>query len=906
MMQPKAGKTTCPYCGVGCGVLLKKPTSIQGKIDSVVGDKEHPANFGRLCVKGSNLSETLTSDGRLATPKVNGENVSWSTATDFIAKKIQQVTHDYGADAFAFYLSGQILTEDYYVANKLAKGFIGTANVDTNSRLCMASAVVGYKRAFGSDTVPCSYEDLECCDLLIMVGSNAAWTHPVLYQRIAAAKALRPQMKVVVIDPRKTATCDIADLHLAIAPGTDAYVFSLLLAESHRHDVLDVEFIANKTDGYADALAEAILASPSIDVIAKTLKVDRALLDTLVKWWLDTPKTVSFYSQGVNQSATGVDKCNAIINCHLATGRIGKEGMGPFSITGQPNAMGGREVGGLANQLAAHMDFTTPGAIDLVQRFWNAPNLATENGLKAIDMFQAMESGKIKVIWIMSTNPMVSIPDTAQVKRALEQCELVIVSDCQEVTDTNAFADVLLPATGWSEKDGTVTNSERRISRQRGILPPFAESKHDWWAITQVAHKMGFESAFPYKSPHEIFIEHAALSDFENNGQRDFNIGALKALTKAEYDSLMPIQWPVTPNSLNGTQRMFSDGRFFTENRRAKFIAIRPQKPQLEVRDRYPFVLNTGRVRDQWHTMTRTGKSPTLANHTQEPYVELHKTDAERLGITHKTLVRVFNETGEIVVPAKVASSWLVQQGQVFVPIHWNQAISSKAVVSNLISQIVDPLSGQPESKHGVVNIEPVKNLLYGTLLSSTKLDVSDCLYHCEIKQSSGVRYEVALDSKTQLDEFVRHQVSVAFMNETLAGCWSEYKNTLNGDQRFVYLIKDVPVAVFYFSKTTINLDRSWLSSLLLGSDGVITDAISPMSETDKLALSVGYVACSEDKGQIVCSCFNVGEKQIQKAIVNGVESVRELGDRLQCGTNCGSCIPELKSFLALNNEVAL
>ncbi len=904
-MQPKTGKTTCPYCGVGCGVLLTNSFTNSGKISPVSGDVEHPANFGRLCVKGSNLSDTLTSDGRLSVPKLHGNTVTWSIAIDAISEKIKQVIDEHGPDSFAFYLSGQILTEDYYVANKFAKGFIGTANVDTNSRLCMASAVVGYKRAFGSDTVPCNYEDLETCDLLIMVGSNAAWTHPVLYQRIVAAKEQRPNMKVVVIDPRRTATCDIADLHLAITPGTDAFIFSMLLVESEQNGVLDKSFIESNTDGFLNALMSAQKASPSIEATANILGVAKEDLGTLVDWWLATKKTVSFYSQGVNQSSSGVDKCNAIINCHLATGRIGHEGMGPFSITGQPNAMGGREVGGLANQLAAHMDFATPGAIDLVQRFWNAPKMATENGLKAVDMFQAMEQGKIKVIWIMSTNPMVSLPDTAQVKRALEKCEMVIVSDCQEFTDTSLMADVLLPATGWSEKDGTVTNSERRISRQRGILPPYAESKHDWWAISKVAQKMGFESSFSYSHPYEIFNEHAALSEFENHGKRDFDIGLLKDLTEESYNGLLPIQWPVTASSPNGTQRMFVDGRFFTPNQKAKFIPIEPKLPEASATEKYPFVLNTGRVRDQWHTMTRTGKSSKLANHTEEPYVDLHPKDADKLSIKDKELVRIMSKVGEIVVPAKVeAQSVSVREGEVFVPIHWTNQIANNAIVSSLVPQIVDPLSGQPESKHAIVNVTPIKSVLYGTILSAEPIDTTDFLYSCQITQDKGFRYEVAFNENLNIHHY--RKTTVATFDIKQQGYWSDYKNTINGDQRFVYLVDGSPMAMFYVSTRPLNFDSSWLGSLLSNLNK--TEAIVPikLEEEDRIALSVGYKANTLDKGKIICSCFHVGEKQIQLALESGINNVTDLGTSLKCGTNCGSCIPELKQIIELSSEAVV
>jgi len=396
--------TTCPYCGVGCGLIVSQANTQQSELRTpplVLADETHPANFGRVCSKGSALAETLDPvymPDRLTHPRINGDSVSWDAASDEIARRIQASIEQHGADSVAFYLSGQLLTEDYYVANKLAKGFLGTANVDTNSRLCMSSAVAAYKRAFGSDTVPCNYEDLEQADLIVLIGSNAAWTHPVLYQRMVAAKEANPDLKIVLIDPRKTATADLADLHLAITPSSDI------------------------------------------------CGLDAEDLLTLYQWFATTRKTISFYSQGINQSATGTDKCNAIINCHLATAKIGYPGAGPFSITGQPNAMGGREVGGLANMLAAHMEFD-PTHIDTVQRFWSAPNMATKPGLKAVDLFDALEQGSIKVLWIMATNPAVSLPNSERVRAALEKCDTVIVSDIT-YTDTSEYADILLPALG--------------------------------------------------------------------------------------------------------------------------------------------------------------------------------------------------------------------------------------------------------------------------------------------------------------------------------------------------------------------------------------------------------------------------------------------------------------------------
>ncbi|NLQ16129.1 molybdopterin-dependent oxidoreductase [Marinomonas sp. M1K-6] len=885
-------KTTCPYCGVGCGVNLSLPSASMDALPPVSGDLDHPANFGRLCVKGSSLAQTIQSDDRLLTPRVNGQPVVWASAIETVSAKISQVIKEHGPNAFAFYLSGQILTEDYYVANKLAKGFIGTANVDTNSRLCMASAVVGYKRAFGSDTVPCNYEDLERCDLLIMVGSNAAWTHPILYQRIAAAKKQRPAMKIVVIDPRETATCDIADLHLAIKPGSDAAIFSFLLQYSSQADILDGDFIAHHTNGFADALAQAHESTPTLSATAAFCGVSEQDLASLARWWCDTPNTVTFYSQGVNQSSSGVDKCNAIINCHLATGRIGKEGAGPFSITGQPNAMGGREVGGLANQLAAHMDFATPGAQELVQRFWQAPNMATENGLKAVDLFQAMEEGKVKVVWIMSTNPMVSLPDTAQVRRALEKCELVIVSDCKAHTDTTVMADVLFPATGWSEKDGTVTNSERRISRQRGLLPAPGDAKHDWWAICEVAKRLGYQSAFSYRNVHEIFAEHAALSAFENNGKRDFDIGHFSQITKAEYDALTPVQWPVPKGRPEGTKRMFEEGRFFTPDGRARFVPITPALPKNATSQEWPFMLNTGRVRDQWHTMTRTGDAASLAKHTAQPYVEIHPKDAKRLGIKDKTLVRLTSPYGEVLLKAKLSRA--VAPTNVFAPIHWTQQFANASVVSNLIPQVVDPLSGQPESKHTPVQLEAVTDICYGMVVSTTELTLSDCLYWCLVPSEQGFHYEVVWPQG-------QTQMALKALNKRLKGVeqaeWLEYANPVTQQLRLAQIVQRRLVLLVYLHPQPEAIVADWLVSTLASAE--------PLSTQDRIAMLVGAPANVEEKGDIICSCYQVGSWQIEKAVADGACSLETLGTQLKCGTNCGSCLPELKRFIPTATELS-
>src|SRR5947207_915020 len=542
----RATRTTCPYCGVGCGVLATADNSGGAAIS---GDPGHPANFGRLCSKGSALGETLGVEDRLLHPMIRCskgtmERVAWSDALDHVAHRFAHIIARDGPGAVAFYLSGQLLTEDYYVANKLMKGFIGSPNVDTNSRLCMASSVAGHRRAFGADTVPGCYEDLDEADLLVLVGSNAAWCHPVLFQRMLANK-LERGARIVVIDPRRTDTVGDADLFLGLKPGTDTALFSGLLVQLADTGALDHDYIERHTSGFEDALARARSIAGGVAATALATGLSEVDVADFFQMFRNTPRVVTMYSQGVNQSAQGTDKVNAIINCHLATGRIGKPGASPFSLTGQPNAMGGREVGGLANQLAAHMNFTPP-EIDRVRRFWNAPRMAEHEGLKAVAMFEAIARGEIKALWVMATNPVVSLPRAGAVREALKQLDLFVVSENVLSNDTvNAGAHVLLPAAAWGEKDGTVTNSERRISRQRAFLPQPGEARPDWRIVADVAQRLGFAEAFAYSSPADVFREHAALSAFENDGTRDFDIGALAAIPDEDYDALAPVQWPL-------------------------------------------------------------------------------------------------------------------------------------------------------------------------------------------------------------------------------------------------------------------------------------------------------------------------------------------------------------------------
>src|SRR6202158_6255982 len=594
-------RTTCPYCGVGCGVLAT-PDGNGGA--AIAGDPDHPANFGQLCSKGSALGETLGLEDRLLYPMIRCskgimERVAWSDALDHVAHRFAHIIASDGPDAVAFYLSGQLLTEDYYVANKLMKGFIGSANVDTNSRLCMSSSVAGHRRAFGADTVPGCYEIRDEADLFVLLVANAAWCHPVLFQRMLANKQKRGA-RMVVIDPRRTDTAGDADLFLGLKPGTDTALFSGLLVHLSDNGALDHDYIEGHTSGFEGALARARSIAGSVGATALATGLAEPDVADFFQMFRNTPRVVTLYSQGVNQSAQGTDKVNAIINCHLATGRIGKPGASPFSLTGQPNAMGGREVGGLANQLAAHMAFTPPD-IDRVRRFWKAPRIATHEGLKAVEMFEAIGRGEIKALWVIGTNPAVSLPDADAARAALKKLELFVISENVRSNDTvNAGAHVLLPAQAWGEKSGTVTNSERRILRQRALLTPPGETRPDWWIVSEIAKRLGFGAAFDFNSAADVFREHAARSAFENFGGRDFDIGALQSLSDEAFDTMAPVLWPLRLGDIQPQQRFFADGGFFANDHRARFIA--PEIPALrtETTAGRPLRLNTGRLRDPW------------------------------------------------------------------------------------------------------------------------------------------------------------------------------------------------------------------------------------------------------------------------------------------------------------------
>ncbi|KQZ43264.1 nitrate reductase [Duganella sp. Root1480D1] len=884
-------KTTCAYCGVGCGVTATPRAD--GGFD-IAGDAAHPANQGRLCVKGSALGETIGLEGRLLYPMMRDrkgdsslQRVAWGEALDHVADKWRAIIDEHGPDAVAFYVSGQLLTEDYYVANKLVKGYIGSANIDTNSRLCMSSAVAGHKRAFGEDVVPVNYEDIDHADMVVLVGSNLAWCHPILFQRLTRAKEARPNMKIVVVDPRRTATCELADLHLPIKPGTDVWLFNGLLSYLSRIGAVDPGFVAAHTSGLEDALAVATLTP---EEVARACRLNLQDLMEFYESFAATAKVITGFSMGVNQSSAGTDKVNSIINCHLIGGRVGKQGMGPFSITGQPNAMGGREVGGLANMLAAHLDLDNAAHRDAVQAFWESPRIASRPGLKAVDLFEAIEAGRVKAVWVIATNPVVSLPNADQVRRALERCELVVVSDVVQDTDTNAYADVLLPALAWGEKDGTVTNSERRISRQRAFLPAPGEARADWLILSQFALRMGYDG-FGYASAAEIFTEHARLSAWRNSDSelpRAFNIGALATLGESAYDALPPTQWPaIAAASAPPVTRPFADGRFSHADGRARFVTTVPRAPANLPDGEFPITLNTGRVRDHWHTMTRTGRAPKLADHIAESFIDMHPQDALLCGVKEGELARVSSQWGSMI--ARVQHGGGIARGSAFVPIHWNNQTASDARVGAVVNPVVDPVSGEPEFKHTPVIIDRFPVKWHGFILSRDALQLDALAYWTRVQGKEFQRYELA--GRNTIEDFGAWARQLLGIKDDDAD-WLEYADRTSGVFRGVHLVDDRIAQCIFISARPDLPARQWLASLF----------DKPQLEmADRAALLAGRpIAAGADAGPTVCSCFGVGRNTICKAIrEQDLTTPAQITACVKAGGNCGSCVPELKKLLS-------
>jgi assimilatory nitrate reductase catalytic subunit len=684
MVEPgREVATVCCYCGVGCGVLV----SVSGKqISSVKGDPAHPANFGQLCAKGIALHQADSSFRGLF-PEISNKRVSWDEALDHVAAAFRRTIAAHGPDAVAFYLSGQFLTEDYYVFNKLAKGLIGTGNLDTNSRLCMASAVAAYKQTLGADAPPACYEDIDAAECVFIAGSNTAWAHPVLYRRIQGA---RPR-HVVVVDPRRTETARAASLHLQIAPGTDVALFNGMLHVMLERGWTDAGYIARHTEGL-DAVREEVRSFTPAVAASICGILERDLIEA-ARVFATSKATLSLYCQGLNQSASGTAKNVALINLHLAAGQIGKPGAGPLSLTGQPNAMGGREVGGLTNLLPGHRDVFSERDRREIARLWKVDSISDRPGKTAVEMFEAIRSGEIRIVWIACTNPAQSLPDQKLVHEALRKAELVIVQDAYRNTETSAYAHVFLPAAGWGEKEGTMTNSERRISRVRAAVPPPGEAKPDWQIAVEFAQRL-FPGKLCYGEPEKIFAEHR-----ESTRGRDLDI---TGLSYRLLDERGPQHWPFV---LEGKKRLYEDGRFPTPSGRARLVPT-PYRPVAEEVDpEYPLRLTTGRLRDQWHSMSRTGTVATLFGHEPEPRLMVHPEDLGRAG-----LVKISSRRGHLYVQAVADPD--MPRGTVFLAMHWGARFlggAGRLGVNELTLGALDPSSRQPELKHCAVRVEPAR-----------------------------------------------------------------------------------------------------------------------------------------------------------------------------------------------------
>ena len=876
-----AGKTTCPYCGVGCGV---KVSLADGK-PVVAGDEDHPANYGKLCLKGQSLAETLSLDDRLLYPIVDGVQTKWSQALDTVAYKFSRTIEEYGPESVAFYVSGQLLTEDYYVVNKFVKGFLGTGNIDTNSRLCMASSVAGHKRAFGTDTVPGCYEDLELTDLVILVGSNLAWCHPVLFQRIDAAREANPQLKIINLDPRRTATADMANVHLQLNPDSDTALYGGLLKYLAESNQGDPKYLDSCT-----GLDESLNAVSDLGIaeVSRLTGLDKAEIENFYKEFAATNKVVSVYSQGVNQSAGGTDKVNAITNCHLYTGRIGKPGCGPFSITGQPNAMGGREVGGLANMLACHMELAEPDHRSIVQSFWDSPAIANKPGLTAVDLFDAVHAGKIRALWVMATNPLVSMPDADFVKDALKRCDFVVQSEVVNNNDTGEFAHVQLPAHAWGEKDGTVTNSERCISRQKKFRKAPGETRADWWAVAEVAKRLGYTESFAYNTPADIFAEYAELSGKENHGSRDFDISAYADIDNQTYEDLSPFYWPARKSEAVPVKpvRMFADGKFFTDDTHGRFIPSTAITSCVKTSSTELY-FNTGRSRDQWHTMTRTGSSATLANHTAEPYIEIHAIDAEAHKLQSADIVSVSNRNGDF--DARVVVTDRVAAGSVFSPMHWCAPFASAGRINTVTNRVTDPISRQPALKHSKVAIKKREFCCYGFIVSKEDVAVEHLDYFARARCEGGWRAEFALtncdDPASLPGKLLRPtRCETLTLQDQSTGRYS-YLTFKDAMLTAAIIIDSVPVAAA----------RSWLAGFLT----------VPQKSNERHRLLAGLKPPdTQDHGMLVCSCMMVGESAIQEAVLNGCCTVNSVGDVTAAGTNCGSCRGDIAALIKQRQNV--
>jgi assimilatory nitrate reductase catalytic subunit len=903
--MPQEKKTTCCYCGVGCGLLVEND---QGRIVGVRGDPDHPANFGRLCTKGASLHLTARHDYRLLHPELRarrgspGRPLAWDEALDHAADRFADIIRNHGPDAVAFYISGQLLTEDYYVFNKLAKGLVGTNNVDTNSRLCMSSAVAGYKQTLGADAPPCSYEDIGAADLIFIAGANPAVAHPIVFRRIEDARAANPDLKIIVSDPRRSETAQVADLHLPLKPGTDIALFNGLLHVLLAEGLADREYIAAHTGGF-EALAE-IVETYTPEAAGQICGLEPQDIVKAARWFGKAGAALSLYCQGLNQSVHGTHNNAALIHLHLATGQIGKPGAGPFSLTGQPNAMGGREVGGLSNLLSAHRNLDNPEHRAEVARLWGVPEVPAKPGKSAVELFHALKSGEVKAVWIACTNPAHSMPFQSLVRQGLAKAEFVVLQEAYGNTDTADYADLLLPATSWGEKEGTVTNSERRISRVRAAVPPPGEARHDWRIATDFARRLGERLGrtdagrlFPYETAEAIFNEHR-----ESTRGRDLDI---TGLSYGLLETAGPQQWPLPEGRAEGTPRLYEDGRFPTPDGRARFVPVEHvpthDRPGIEA----PISLLSGRMRDHWHGMSRTGTVPRLFNLEDEPCLAMHPCDLRHRQLESGDLVRVSNGRGEIVVRAVEGSG--LQRGRAWLPMHWGSRFMSSPGANALVPDAIDPYSLQPELKHAAVQVEKA-DLSYPLAVVRRCADVGEALALKERVQGL-----LAVFPYATVSLYGRSSPLVVFR---AAMARSPGEKSLEYIDRAFGLAGEEGAIVYadlqrHISKKAIAAGGRLVGVRLAGETRALGWLKEAMAEDGldgsliRFALAPGAKPpATVAPRHIVCKCADVSDVQIEEEISRGA-GLEEMQAKLKCGTFCGSCLPEIRRRLGRANEPA-